>query len=182
MVNQLKNHIALIGFMGAGKSCIARELSARYGRDYMDLDDFISALTGETVSDIFSKQGEQHFRILEFDALEAVLDRPTTTIVACGGGIVTNPDSLALLKSRSVVVYLRVNPQTALARIDDWSTRPLLSSAGSTEAVHALAQSRLALYEAASDISVNTDKRDISAVADCVVERLKEAGYASLLS
>jgi len=168
--------------MGAGKSCVARELATRYGRDLVDLDDHIEAQVGKVVAEIFQQHGERHFRELELEALQDAVNRPKTTIIACGGGVVTNPESLALLKSNTVVVYLHVQAERALARIDDWTTRPLLNLAGSTDAVHALAQSRLALYEAAADISVGTNKRNISEVADCVVERMKEAGYASLLA
>ncbi|MCL2438558.1 MAG: shikimate kinase [Coriobacteriia bacterium] len=184
-----KRHIALIGFMGAGKSCVARELAKRYGCDRIDLDDYIEEMAGKSVADIFQQDGEQRFRQMELDALHAALDYPATTqvkpkatIIACGGGTVTNPESLALLRQGAVIVYLAVQPERALARINDWTTRPLLTQAGSVDAVYALAQSRLALYEAASDISVNTDKRDIDEVADCVVTRLREAGYARLLA
>jgi len=177
-----KRHIALIGFMGAGKSCVSRELATRYGRNLVDLDDSIEEQTGKVVAEIFQQHGERYFRELELKALREALGSPVTTIIACGGGIVTNPESLALLKSHAVVVYLHVQAERALARIDDWTTRPLLNLAGSTDAVHALAQSRLALYEAAADISVGTNKRDISEVADCIVERMKEAGHAELLA
>ena len=177
-----KHHLALIGFMGAGKSCVARELATRYGRDFVDLDDQIEATEGKKVSQIFQDQGERRFRELELEALTSALARPKTSIIACGGGIVTSPDCRALLRKEAVVVYLHVAAERAIARIDDWSTRPLLTLAGSNDAVYALAQSRLALYEACADINVNTNKRDISEVADCVVRKLKEAGHADLLA
>ena len=182
IVTDSRQHIALIGFMGAGKSCVAHELTTRYGRDRVDLDEQIEEKIGKSVSQIFQQEGERRFRELEFEALSAALNRPKTTVVACGGGTITNPDSLALLRSKAVIVYLHVQAERALARIDDWTTRPLLTLAGSTDTVYALAQSRLALYEAAADFSVNTDKRDISEVADVVVLKLKEAGYAELLA
>ena len=177
-----KRHIALIGFMGAGKTCISCELAARYGRARIDLDEHIEQKLGKTIAEIFQQDGERRFRELEFEALTETLSRPDTTIIACGGGTVTNPESLALLRASAVLVYLHVAAERALTRIDDWTTRPLLTLAGSADAVYALAQSRLALYEAASDISVNTDKRNIAEVSDCVVQRLKKAGYGQLLS
>ena len=177
-----KQHIALIGFMGAGKSCVARELATRYGRDCVDLDDQIEEKVGKSVAQIFQENGEKRFRELELEALQEALDHPKTTIIACGGGTITNPDSRTLLHEKAVIVYLAVQPERALTRIDNWTTRPLLMQAGSTDAIHALAQSRLALYEATADFSVNTDKRDISEVADCVVRKLKETGHAALLA
>lgn len=177
-----KRHIALIGFMGAGKTCVARELAKRYGRDRVDLDECIEAKVGKKVAQIFQEDGEGRFRELELETLSDALEREKTTVIACGGGTVTNPESLALLRAHAVVVYLTVQPERALARIDDWTTRPLLTLAGSADAIYALAQSRLALYEAASDMSVRTDNRAIDEVADCVVEKLKEAGYAALLA
>ena len=168
--------------MGAGKTCVARELATRYGRGRVDLDEAIETKVGKSVADIFMQDGERRFRELELEALNTALSQPKTTIIACGGGTVTNPENLALLKSKAVVVYLSVAPELALVRIDDWATRPLLTLAGNADAVYALAQSRLALYEAAADISVNTDKLDISEVADTVVLKMKEAGYAELLA
>ncbi|MCL2525692.1 MAG: shikimate kinase [Coriobacteriia bacterium] len=177
-----RRHIALVGFMGAGKTCVARELATRYGRARIDLDDSIEELTGKKVSAIFQEDGERRFRELEREALQSALASPGNCIIACGGGTVTNPESLAALRRSAVVVYLAVSPERALARIDDWTSRPLLSLAGSTDAIYALAQSRLALYEAASDFSVKTDQRSIDEVADCVVRRLKEAGYDYILA
>ena len=181
-MQDLRKHIALIGFMGAGKTCVARELATRYGRGRVDLDEAIETKVGKSVTDIFVQDGERRFRELELEALDDALSQPKTTIISCGGGTVTNPTSLALLKSKAVVVYLGVSPERALTRIDNWTTRPLLTLAGNVDAVYALAQSRLALYEAAADISVGTDKLDISEVTDAVVLKMKEAGYAELLA
>jgi len=177
-----KRHIALIGFMGAGKTCTARELATRYGRSRVDLDELIEEKAGKKVSQIFQQEGERRFRELEREALVEALERTETTLIACGGGTVTNPENLALLRAHAVLVYLTVQPERALARIDDWATRPLLTLAGSADAVYALAQSRMALYEAASDFSVKTDGRDISEVTDAVVQKLKESEYAALLA
>lgn len=177
-----KRHIVLIGFMGAGKSRVARELAARYGRACVDLDDLIEEQEGKSIAQIFQQDGERRFRELETETLLSALSQTASSIIACGGGIVNNPENLAQLRSSAVVIYLAVQPERALARIDDWSTRPLLAQAGGADAIYALAQSRLALYEAASDIHVNTDRRDISEVADCAVIKLKEAGYADILA
>lgn len=181
-MNQQKNHIALIGFMGAGKTATGLEISMRTERDFVDTDEFVTQLTGYSIGDIFATQGEAAFREFEYMALSAALQRPVPIIVACGGGIVSNPDSLTLLKSRAVTVYLQIDSYQALTRIDDWTTRPLLAQAESVDAIHELAQSRLALYETAADISVKTDNLDVSRVSDLVIEKLKEAGYAKLLS
>lgn len=168
--------------MGAGKSAVGRTLAKRYGRPYVDLDNNIEATQGRIVTEIFQQDGEARFRQLEVEALEAALAQPQNTIIACGGGIVTNPASRKLLKSGAVVVYLHVKTEKALARIDSWKSRPLLHMAGNTDAIYALAQSRLALYETVADITVNTSKYDIDEVTDTVVEKLKAAGYADILA
>jgi shikimate kinase len=177
-----KRHIAFIGFMGAGKTTCARIVAGRYGRRFVDIDDVVVAACGQTIPAIFERSGEAQFRRLEEEALAEVLARPETQIIATGGGILTTPGNIPLLRQHAVLVYLRVKPERALARIDDVLSRPLLSSAGSTEVVFALAQARATLYEAACDFSVSTNKRSPDEVVDVTVERIRAAGYGSLLA
>jgi len=175
-----KKHIALVGFMGAGKSAVAAELARRSGLDCVDLDAVIEATTGKTVAEVFAGEGERAFRELELQALCDALAHPKPCIIACGGGTVTHPASFAALREGAMVVYLQIQTEKALLRIDDWTSRPMLALAGSTDAVHMLAKSRFALYRAAADLSVDTGNLSISEVADVIEAQLKEAEYVGL--
>jgi len=169
--------IALIGFSGAGKSTVARLLAPALGRPCIDTDDSIEVTSGMSVPDFFQTSGEAAFRAAEHEALCAALDAQPPAVIACGGGVVELPENAALLRERAVVIYLRVETQFALARIGELHTRPLLSAAGTSEVISALMTSRMALYEALADISVNTNYRDPQEVCDTLIKRLKEAGY-----
>ncbi len=176
-----KQHIALIGFTGAGKSTVARILSKRYGVALRDTDELVEVQCKASVPELFRTRGEKFFRECEHDCLVRALDTPEHCVIACGGGIVTRPENTALLKEKSFVVYLHLKAEHALSRIDDMSSRPLLEHAGTVEAVAALLASRTALYEVLADISVATDYRDSDEVADTLVERVREADYGYIL-
>lgn len=173
----MKRHIALIGFMGSGKSTVARIVGQRFDMTVVDIDDEIEAREGMSVADIFAKHSESYFRQVETDTLRDALRSEESVVIACGGGVVTRPENIALLNEFAIVVYLNVDVKQALARIDDVSTRPLLAKAGSNDVVFALMQSRMALYEATADVAVGTSQRTAEEVTDKLVERVREAGY-----
>jgi shikimate kinase len=181
-VDSAKRHIAFVGFMAAGKTTCARLMAQRYGRRFVDIDDDIESRVGMTISEMFATQGERAFRATETAVLDAALAQRETCCVATGGGVLTTPENLPLLRASAVIVYLRVKPERALARIHNFASRPLLETAGSTEVIFALAQARTALYEAACDFSVSTNKRTPDEVVDITVERIRERGYGHLLS
>lgn len=170
-------HIALIGFPGAGKSTVARELAPRLGRPCIDTDANIESACGRPIPRIFAENGEAFFRARESEELVAALASEPAAVIACGGGIVTVPDNVALLRERALVVYLRVATEFALARIDELQSRPLLAQAGGSEVVTALMASRIALYEALADVSVNTNYRNVAEVCDTCIDRIRKAGY-----
>lgn len=177
-----RKHIALVGFMGAGKSTVARMLSERHNLELVDIDERIETKEQLKIGEIFEEYGEQHFRELETDVLRQALESDKPSVIACGGGIVTKPENMVLLERYAVVVYLSVSVDCALARIDDVNSRPLLAAAGSTEVVFALMQSRMALYETAADVAVTSTKRTPEEVVEVVERRLKDAGYEGLFN
>lgn len=179
-VHDKKIHIALIGFMGAGKSTIARLIAQDYGLNLVDTDTVIEQEDEMSVADIFAKKGERYFRQREIEVLGAALNSDIPSVIACGGGVVTQPENLKALEQKAYVVYLTIQLESALARFDDYTTRPLLSQAGSTDAIFALMEARIGLMEVAGDVYVTTDNRTPKEVEAVVVERLKEAGYEFL--
>jgi len=163
----------IIGFMGAGKSTVGGIVAARLGRPFLDLDREIERETGRTVAELFSAHGESGFRDAERAAL-ALAARQPGIVVACGGGVVTDVGSHAILRESGTVVYLRVSADEAVARVGfDSSGRPLLLG-GDLRSAEALLRSRERLYEAAADIVVDTVGRSVEQIADEIVTLLED--------
>jgi 3-dehydroquinate dehydratase type I len=157
-------HIFLIGFMGAGKSTAAKALGEKTHRPVYEMDEIIEKTAGMSVSDVFSLQGEEGFRSLETESLKALKGKPAG-IVSCGGGIVTRPENIPLMKSMGTVVLLQVKPETVAERLkSEKENRPLLKGEDSGRRIRELMESRKKAYEEAADITVSTDGRPIDRI------------------
>lgn len=123
------NHtIFLIGFMGCGKTTLGRALEARSGVRFVDLDDYIEARAGMTVTEIFATCGEEGFRAMERDALADLSGGQGVTVVACGGGTPCFGDNMELMNNRGITIWLtaatdRLFGRLAVAR----ASRPLIA-------------------------------------------------------
>ena len=144
------SHVALVGLSGTGKSTVAPLVAERTGRDVVDLDRVIEQRSGRSVTEVFATDGEEHFRRLESEALEAALSGPPA-VVATGGGIVTVSAALDLLAARSEVVWLRVDPAELAVRLRSGTEdRPLLGDDAET-ALRLLSEQREPLYRQVAD-------------------------------
>lgn len=169
---QLARHILLVGFMGSGKSTVGRLLARSTGRTLIDTDAGIEHMTGRSIPDIFSVEGEAAFRAYEREyLLRLVGERPA--VVSCGGGIVTTAPCRELLEQLGTVVFLEVGADEALARIGSSSTRPLLKGA---DEMRALLDERLPWYRAVADVCIDTSGKEPGQVADEVRAALVERG------
>lgn len=165
-------HLFLVGFMGAGKSTVARLVAERLGLPAIDLDEAIEERAGRSVTAIFEQDGEEAFRDLETQALSALADLPPH-VVACGGGVVLRPENRALLKRMGTVVHLVVTADVALARIGDVSTRPLLAGPSGALAATRLLEARERLYRSVADLEVDTVGKSVEEVAAAVTDALR---------
>jgi shikimate kinase len=118
-------NIALIGFMGTGKTSVGRLVADQLHFDFLDTDDVIQTQRGLSVTEIFSTDGEPAFRKLE-QKLVAELAGRTKTVIATGGGLPTNPENLASLKTHALVVCLWASPENIWERVKNQTHRPLL--------------------------------------------------------
>ncbi len=169
------SHILLIGFMGAGKSTVARVVAERLGLPCIDLDCRIESTDGRSIARMFAEDGELAFRERESAALRALAGTPDS-VVACGGGVVTRDENRALLKALGFVVYLRVTAEEMLARVGEDPSRPLLAGAGGVIAATALLDARESLYAAVADAVVDTVNRSADVVAGELIELLTDRG------
>src|SRR5438874_13824616 len=122
-VNQSGKSIVLIGMMGAGKSCVGRCLQQRTKFALVDTDDMVGSKFRISISEIFSKYGEQGFRKAETQALRELAPAKPTIIVT-GGGIVLREKKIDFLKRLGVVVWLDSNEETLFERASRARTRP----------------------------------------------------------
>ena len=150
--------LALTGFMGSGKTTVGRRASHLLGWDFLDLDAEVVSSSGRDIPHIFAHEGEAGFRLLEFRALCAVIERSPRDrglILALGGGTVTDPDSLDLLRRSATVVYLDIDAEQAWQRVGG-SDRPL---ARDRQAFYRLFETRQSVYHAAADRIVEVKGR-----------------------
>ena len=154
--------MALIGYMGSGKTTVGRLLARRTGCDFVDLDHEISRLEGRTISEIFAEGGEDRFRDLEHAALISALDRPEPVVISCGGGAITRPENRAAL-SQTPTVFLSEDVDALFARTRD-ADRPLRG--GSREEFSRRYAERLPLYREVADVEVRADGRGAAAMAE----------------
>jgi shikimate kinase len=119
------NPIYLIGMMGVGKSTVGARLAVRLGRAFLDTDQEVERVTGRTIAEIFETEGESRFRVLEAEAIQAATAK--ATVVALGGGAVTEPGAMERLLARGEVIFLMADPKLLIDRIGDPASRPLLS-------------------------------------------------------
>jgi len=169
----MKTNIALIGFMGAGKTAAGRLLAEKLGKKLVELDSLIELKAGKSIPDIFHKDGEAAFRQLEIEVTREVAGN-MNQIIACGGGVVLNQINIDRLKEGAVVVYLTASPEVVLQRVsDDSSVRPLLENSNKELAIRELLKFRQPLYEQAADIEIDTSEMDVGVVAEQVITRLE---------
>jgi len=143
--NALGRHLALVGFMGAGKSTLGPALAERLGREFVSVDKVVEARTGAAVAEIFASRGEAEFRTLEEEAAVDALARRPLTVVELGGGALGSVQTRRALQEHAFTVHLETSPEEAWERVSG-SGRPLAYDA---EAFRALYEERLPLYEAA---------------------------------
>jgi shikimate kinase len=167
-VNAGDNAIVLIGFMGAGKSAVGRELSRHTGWPRHDTDEMIREQFGISIPDIFARHGEPAFRDAE-TALLKTLQRGLAGIVVTGGGIILREENVRLLRGMGRIVWLDADEEILWQRASRHSTRPLLQTPDPRAQFTELLRKRLRLYQAAADYRINTSRSSIAEVTNEII-------------
>ena len=166
-------NLALIGFMGTGKTSVGRLVAEQLHFDFLDTDELIQVRTGRSITEIFTKDGEPAFRTLERQIVEELATRKNT-VISTGGGLPTNPANLASLKSHSLVVCLWSSPERIWERVKNQTHRPLLHDPDPQKKIRELLTVRERFYKEA-DVLVNTDIRNLREVVQQVVHQFRYA-------
>ena len=168
-----KRNMALIGFMGVGKSTAGRVLAERTGRVFIETDALIEKKAGKTIPEIFCEDGEDAFRELEAQVVQEA-GEGEKQVIACGGGVVLNRINIDRLKKGSVIVWLTASPRIILERTaKEEGTRPLLKDKDVAD-IEAFLESRRPLYEQAADYRVDTDNGDIGEIVERILIEVRE--------
>lgn len=165
-------NIFLVGFMGAGKSTIARGLHRELRLPLVEMDERIVQEQGMSINDIFAQYGEDKFRDIE-SQLILDLGKEGASVVSCGGGVVVRPQNTEYMKQSGRIVYLSASPETVYERVKNSSDRPILNGHMNVEYIAELMEKRRALYEAAADITVATDGKSREELCQEIMERLE---------
>jgi len=173
LVQRQIHNLALIGFMGTGKSSVGRMVADTLHFTFLDTDHVIEARAGKTIREIFAQQGEDVFRDLERRIVEE-LTRRKRTVISTGGGLPINEANLASLKTHALVVCLWASPEKIFERVHNHSHRPLLNEPEPLEKIRRLLAERGPYYRQA-DVLVNTELRPLREVAGQVIHQFRLA-------
>ncbi|UCG10247.1 MAG: shikimate kinase [Dehalococcoidia bacterium] len=173
----MKTSLALVGFMGTGKTVVAKALARRLNKEFIELDSLIEEKAGKRIPEIFQQDGEPAFRRLETKVTGQVAGRKNA-VIAGGGGIVLNNINIEYLKKECVIVYLTASPEIILKRtVGAKNERPLLEVADKAQRVRELLKQRQPLYERAADITIDTSELNINSVVKQVIGELKDESF-----
>lgn len=166
-----KSNIAIIGFMGSGKTHVGKTLAAKTARPFIDTDTLIEETVGSSIPDIFREKGEDFFRQAEKSVIKSVLSSTGNSVISLGGGSVLDPENQSLIREHCLSIWLWVTPETALKRINLFS-RPLLNVPQTEKKATSMLEQRKSLYAKTADLVVNTETGDRDDLAQRILNEM----------
>ena len=163
--------IILIGLPGSGKSTVARALSRITGLSSTDSDHMIEEESGRKISSIFVEDGETGFRLIEAQVVRKAIAREPG-ILSLGGGSILDPDTRSLITDcGAAIIYLEISISQASARVGKNEDRPLLQGDPVLK-LEALAAQRAPIYQSLATLTIRTDSKKASEVADEILSAI----------
>lgn len=170
-------NLALVGFMGTGKSTVGQMAAGMLNFAFVDTDVMIERMAGKRIQDIFASEGEPKFREYEREAVRQ-LATLTRTVIATGGGLICSQENLAALKQHALVVCLWSSPEMIWKRVAHQSHRPLLQVENPQERIRTLLQERAPFYRQA-DVLLSTEFRSAREVASHLLHQFRSVQAGS---
>ncbi|MDH5752351.1 MAG: shikimate kinase [Deltaproteobacteria bacterium] len=167
-------NLILVGFMGSGKSAVGRRLAQRLGYGFLDTDNYIEEQTGRSIAAIFAEEGEEYFRGLE-KALAKRLAGLRNYVISTGGGMITTPGNLELLRAAGLMIFLDADKEEIIQRLERDSKRPLLQGQDVRERVENLLAERMPLYSQC-ELRLPTRAKSVNKVAGELIRLIAEHG------
>ena len=169
----MKSNIIVTGFMGTGKSVVAKELARKLKMEFTDMDRIIEERRGMSVADIFVGHGEKYFREQE-SKLVKELSKKENTVIATGGGTLLSSDNARMLGQKGQIICLYADSQTIYNRISKKNNRPLLKRENVLSEINRLLEERKKTYNNFT-IKIDTTNLSVQEVADKIITLLKRA-------
>ena len=166
------DHVFFVGFLGVGKTTVARDLGRLFNRDVADTDRLVELKRHESIGSLYRRLGEAGYRAAETEVLRD-LRRRKSLLVSCGGGIVQAPENRALMRDMGAVVYLEGDLTDSYERIVRLDRRPDL---GTPEHAAELFERWRPLYREMADVTVSVTGRTFEQVAYDVADLLWKKG------
>jgi XRE family transcriptional regulator, aerobic/anaerobic benzoate catabolism transcriptional regulator len=162
--------IALIGLRGAGKSTLGKMLAKKIGWNFVELNKEIEAQNGLSVAEIIALYGQEGFRRMEQAALGQLLARKELTVLATGGGIVSEPLTFDLILSSFYTIWLKAEPEEHMARVRrQGDLRPMADDRSAMAELRTILRSREPLYARASAV-VDTAGLSVDAASSRLID------------
>jgi shikimate kinase len=172
---RIKN-LALVGFMGTGKTTVGQILAHMLRFRFLDTDETVEGKAGRKISEIFAEQGEMGFRALESEVV-AELELLEDRVISTGGGLILNPSNLESLKRHALVVCLWAPAEVVMERVGRQIHRPLLRCDDPLARIRELLHERAPAYQQA-DVLVNSAQRSPREVAQIIAHQFRSAHAA----
>lgn len=155
----MKDNIALIGFMGSGKTTVGKALAKLMEMKFVDVDKVIAAREKKSINEIFEEKGQIYFRDLEREII-AQESLKNNCVISTGGGSILDNENIKRLRETSFVVYLDCTMECLYQRLKNSTTRPILNAAeDKKKIIEDLYEKRRFLYEISADYTVKIDEK-----------------------
>lgn len=174
-INQYFMKIILLGYMGSGKSTIAKSLTEGQNSTSLDLDDYIVQAENSSISDIFKNQGEIYFRLAESKYLKELINEEKELVLALGGGTPCYADNIQFINKNAISIYLKASINTLFERLKkEKEHRPLITAFADDQLKEYIAKhlfERRPYYEQAQH-SINIDNKNVEEIVMEIKDKL----------
>ncbi len=169
-------NLVLIGYRGAGKTAVGRRLAQLLSRPLVDLDQVLVEEAGQSIAELVGKKGWAEFRRREKE-LVARYGAARGLVLAPGGGVILDPENVAVLKAHGIIIWLAADPATLKERLcrdqAQVDSRPSLTSGDTLSEVEKVLAAREPLYRAAAQITIDTTHLSLPQVVDKILEAVE---------